>query len=174
MSDYSELKRLAETAQSNWPDSKLFERSECERFIDSARPDVVLALIAENEDLELRRQSLWNACTDWAEKTDWARPFQPRELGKHICDVIKDRFDALKAENEALRSDLEHAKREPLYSTRLAAERYQYLRAQSRMDSRFLVLDYDSANSVDRMDWLCGLNLDQAIDEDRLKARGNG
>ena len=51
MNKYDELKRLAEAALRNWPDSKLFERPECERFIDAARPDVVLALIAENEQL---------------------------------------------------------------------------------------------------------------------------
>lgn len=58
------------------------------------------SLFRELEDLELRRSALWNACSEWAEKTDWARPFQPKELGKHICDVIKDRFEALKTENE--------------------------------------------------------------------------
>lgn len=57
MSDYTELKRLAEAALRNWPDSKLFERPECERFIDAARPDVVLALIAENERLKKDRRT---------------------------------------------------------------------------------------------------------------------
>ena len=45
MNDWAELKRLAEAALRNWPDSKIFERPECDRFIDAARPDVVLGLI---------------------------------------------------------------------------------------------------------------------------------
>ena len=51
MTDWTELKRLAAAALRNWPDSKLFDRPECDRFIDAARPDVVLTLIAENERL---------------------------------------------------------------------------------------------------------------------------
>ncbi|MGN8276794.1 hypothetical protein [Pseudomonas sp. SMN5] len=58
MTDYTELKRLAEAALRNWPDSKIFERPECERFIDAARPDVVLALIAENDRLNAECKQL--------------------------------------------------------------------------------------------------------------------
>ena len=56
--DTTELKKLAEAAQDNWPGSKIFERPECERFIDSARPDVILALIADNERLANNRD-MW-------------------------------------------------------------------------------------------------------------------
>lgn len=58
MTDYTELKRLAEAALRNWPDSKLLERPECERFIDAARPDVVLALITENDRLNTECKQL--------------------------------------------------------------------------------------------------------------------
>ena len=88
MSDYSELKRLAEAALRNWPDSKLFERPECESFIDSARPDVVLALIAEVEGLRAQHGR------DSAEL---------RNLCQARYDARKER-DQLKAEVEALRN----------------------------------------------------------------------
>ena len=58
MTDYTELKRLAEAALRNWPDSKLLERPEYERFIDAARPDVVLALITENDRLNTECKQL--------------------------------------------------------------------------------------------------------------------
>ena len=47
------------------------------------------------------------------------------------CEIqrLTDERNQLKAENEALRDDLEHARRQPLYSTRRAAERYQHLKA---------------------------------------------
>ena len=91
MSDHSELKRLAEAALRNWPDSKLFERPECESFIDSARPDVVLALIAEVEGLRAQHGR------DSAEL---------RSLCQARDDARKER-DQLKAEVESLRKDAE-------------------------------------------------------------------
>ena len=91
MTDHSELKRLAEAALRNWPDSKLFERPECERFIDATRPDVVLALIAEVEGLRAQHGR------DSAEL---------RRLCQARYDARKER-DQLKAENAELRKDAE-------------------------------------------------------------------
>lgn len=62
MSDYGELKKLAEAAVRNWPDSKLFDRPECDRFIDAAHPDVVLALIADYDRLEQECERLRGEC----------------------------------------------------------------------------------------------------------------
>lgn len=91
MSDHSELKRLAEAALRNWPDSKLFERPECERFIDASRPDVVLALISEVDGLHAQHGR------------------DSGELRK-VCaarDSARRQRDQLKAENEALRKHAE-------------------------------------------------------------------
>lgn len=59
-----------------------------------------------------------------------------KALGVTLASVVEGR-DALvlavadlRAENKALREDLEHARRQPLYSTRLAAERYRLIRAE--------------------------------------------
>lgn len=90
MTDYTELKRLAEAALRNWPDSKLFERPECERFIDASRPDVVLALIAEVDGLHAQHGR------------------DSGELRK-VCaerDSARRQRDQLKAENEALRKGM--------------------------------------------------------------------
>lgn len=98
MTDYSELKRLAEAALRNWPDSKLFERPECESFIDSARPDVVMALIAEIESLRSQVGTLQSAANSWQSGYD-----EGRRIG------TKTALD----EREELRKD---------------AERYRFLR----------------------------------------------
>jgi len=59
------------------------------------------AFVAEVERLE----SFRIAYTEWSEKTEWARDGSTAsELGKHLADVIKVRFDRLKAENTALRA----------------------------------------------------------------------
>lgn len=92
MSDYSELKRLAEAALRNWPDSKLFERPECERFIDATRPDVVLALISEVEGLR----------HGWYSDECCNIRFWPEELSES-----KQEIDRLEAEVESLRKDAE-------------------------------------------------------------------
>lgn len=57
----------------------------------------------------------------------------------------------LKTENEALRDDLEHARRQPLYSTRRNAARYQHLKATwddglllERLGGNVLPADWDA------------------------------
>lgn len=46
------------------------------------------------------------ALIDWFEKTDWVRvsqvSAQPGEFGRHLADVIKQRFDRLHALNQEL------------------------------------------------------------------------
>lgn len=125
MSDYSELKRLAEAALRNWPDSKLFERPECERFIDASRPDVVLSLIAETDELGRYLCTCRDCGGEGSLHTgDWhsyghMEPPEPVMEKCGECDgtgligeiqdlyqVITER-DQLKAENEALRKDAE-------------------------------------------------------------------
>ena len=99
MSDHSELKTLAEAALRNWPDSKLFERPECESFIDSARPDVVLALIAENErylKLVERMADQYVPLTDLEGVPGWSRVVE-------LVEVVAER-DRLKTEVEGLRA----------------------------------------------------------------------
>lgn len=64
--------------------------------------------------------------------------------------------DQLKAENEALREDLEHARRQPLYSTRRAAARYQHIKSTwhdggliDRLAANVLPEDWDAAIDAD-------------------------
>lgn len=92
MSDYSELKRLAEAALRNWPDSKLFERPECESFIDSARPDVVLALIAEVEALrkDAERWRFFNAVANDLQAFPHSWGLMTKEKMDFICDEAMD------------------------------------------------------------------------------------
>ncbi|NMZ40424.1 hypothetical protein [Pseudomonas proteolytica] len=110
ITDYTELQRLAEAALRNWPDSKLFERPECERFIDAARPEVILALIAENERLESERADLWRGKRD-AEATRDTKSAVIAELKAEIAGLrtgyeAYERVNAeLKADNEALRKE---------------------------------------------------------------------
>lgn len=90
---------LAEAAQSNYD--------------GLVTPESVLEMACAHEQFKA-------AYAEFAEKTDWARTWNsPNELGQHIADVIKMRFDnlqtglevtrqaleSLKAENEALRKD---------------------------------------------------------------------
>lgn len=83
MTDWAELKRLAGAALRNWPDSKLFDRPECDRFIDAASPDVVLGLIER------------------------ATAGRQHHLDSEELRSLCQHRDQLKAENEALRSALE-------------------------------------------------------------------
>lgn len=92
------------------------EQEACVAYVAAANPAAVLGLIADNERLEPYK----TAYMEWSDKTDWVQETaEVRELGKHRADVIRDRFDALKAECEGLRKD---------------AERYRWLRdlAQSQ------------------------------------------
>lgn len=148
MSDYSELKRLAEAATpgpwacgdkpegrfwhigagnqaigSTYAASKnssmasVFEANA--RFIAAANPAAVLALIAENERLQHFKTSFM----EWSDKTDWVQETAHwSELGKHRADVLKDRIDQFKAENEALRRD---------------AERYRWLRKTESWEEHY-------------------------------------
>lgn len=75
------------------------------------------------ESLKGERDQLKAAFNEWVEKSDWARAdTAPGELGKHMADVIRMRFDQLKAESEALRKD---------------AERYRWLRDSSESIHQF-------------------------------------
>lgn len=147
------------------------------------------SLFRELEDTELRRQSLWNACSEWAEKTDWARPFEPKELGKHIGDVIKDRFDALKAESLRLTmfntayadtitrlNGVIKLEKEQNEALRKDAERYRWLRAQ-HWDSSAICCVVDPKVTTKLGAYCPSLDLlDQAVDAGiKLgKEAGNG
>lgn len=54
------------------------------------------------------RDTFKTAYNEWIYKSAWARADTAvTELGKHLADVIKGRFDQITAENEALRKDAE-------------------------------------------------------------------
>lgn len=62
--------------------------------------DDVNRLMAEIE----RLQSFKTAYMEWSDKTDWVQESAHwSELGRHRADVIKDRFQALKADAERYR-----------------------------------------------------------------------
>lgn len=89
MTDYTELKRLAEAAaKGDWSGAKAGE------FMVAANPAAVLALIAENERL---RADLDGEMTQ-------ARDFNIEH------EELKSERDQLKAENETLRKDAERFK----------------------------------------------------------------
>jgi transcription antitermination factor NusG len=106
--DLAELKRLAELVPSadenrcvHDPEGRYlhFKDEVIRLFSDDV--GMAKAFAAEVERLE----SFKTAYTEWSEKTDWARSGSTAsEWGKHLADVIKERFDALKAENTALRA----------------------------------------------------------------------
>lgn len=106
--DLAELKRLAELvppADENRcvhdPDGRYlpFKDEVIRLFGDDV--GMAKALAAEVQRLE----SFKVAYTEWLDKTEWARDGSTAtEWGKHLADVIKARFDALQAENMALRA----------------------------------------------------------------------
>lgn len=117
------------------------------KFMVAAR-EGMLALIAENEGLK--------------EKYEAARD------RTNSITLLKMQNDQLKAENEELREDLEHARREPLYSTRLAAERYRWLRAQTWDASPIAVVVNPKSAVKLGHDCPSGIRLDQLVDSMRL------
>lgn len=145
MSDYSELKRLAEAAKSSsggrWytSDQLAFRAvdSDESKFVAEATPETVLALIAENE--ALRDGSNFRA------------------------------IQSLRQDCDSLREALETVRREPQYSTRLAAERYRWLREQ-HWDYSSMCVVFNPKTTV-KLGTVCpsGIQLDQAIDAERLK-----
>lgn len=53
------------------------------------------------------RDHLRPALEEWLDKSEWARQqLQAKELGMHLADVIKQRFDVLLAERNQLLADL--------------------------------------------------------------------
>lgn len=87
------------------------------------------------------------------------------------ANAWKDEADALRAENIKLREDLEHAQRQPLYSTRLAADRYRWLRDQT-WDASIMTVVINPKTWA-KLGAYCpsGLLLDQAIGAARLGAK---
>ena len=53
--------------------------------------------------LAFERDQYKTAYNEWMDKMAWARTWDsPAELGKHIAEVVKGRFDAMIADNERL------------------------------------------------------------------------
>ncbi len=60
--------------------------------------DLELKLQAEVAELDEKLKYITLAFSEWIEKTQWVQDtIQPGELGMHRADVIKSRFDSLKA-----------------------------------------------------------------------------
>lgn len=127
MTDYSELKRLAEASLRNWPDSKIFERPECDRFIDAARPDVVLAMIAEVE----RLSGECEGCP------------------MSVAEELRVERDQLKAENEAMRSALDNAAKGILW---LQASVPMSIRISKRASKDYSAAKRAAMSKADRSD----------------------
>ena len=128
MTDYRGITDLAEAAKPwkntycEWPDT--VGGRAMATFKSVLTPDFVLGMIADYNQLsngcsELRglfadaaeqcckaereRDQFKAAYNEWIDKMAWARTWNsPSELGKHIADVTKGRFEALKAQNDEL------------------------------------------------------------------------
>jgi hypothetical protein len=106
MSDFADLKKLAQEANKEFPAKEDIWSMVC-------TPTVGLELIAEIE----RLQGFEAAYKEFSDKTDWVKETAHwSELGMHRADVLRKRVDELQAENEVLRTD---------------AERYRWLRAET-------------------------------------------
>ncbi|MBX8528536.1 ead/Ea22-like family protein [Pseudomonas cichorii] len=74
--------------------------------------DGVLGPVQDFESLAAERDQFKAAHLEWIEKTEWVqKSVKAPELGKHRADVINQRFEQLKTENEALRKDAERLDR---------------------------------------------------------------
>lgn len=64
----------------------------------------ILELETQQRETTAERDNLRKAFHEWADKTAWVQAIvQPRELGKHRADVLRDRIMALEAEVAALK-----------------------------------------------------------------------
>jgi hypothetical protein len=96
MSDFADLKKLAQEANKEFPAKEDIWSMVC-------TPTVGLELIAEIE----RLQGFEAAYKEFSDKTDWVQETAHwSELGMHRADVLRKRADELKAENEVLVSAL--------------------------------------------------------------------
>lgn len=150
MTDYSEIKQAAEAASKDGHHIYMNARddgnwSENALFHILCTPDVVLALL---KDLEVATSV-------------------GKALGVTLANVVESR-DALVSALAALREDLEHARRQPLYSTRLAAERYRWLREQHWDKSPIAVVVNPKAAVKLGHECPSGIRLDQLLDSMRL------
>ncbi|MFQ6346008.1 hypothetical protein ACQRBV_22735 [Pseudomonas sp. R11F] len=107
MTDYTELKRLAEAIHGQGSTMQMLAR--WREFEHACEPKIILALIAENDRLESERADLWRGKRD-VEATRDTKSAVIAELKAEIAG-LKTGYEAyervnaeLKAENEALRS----------------------------------------------------------------------
>jgi hypothetical protein len=104
IADLAELKRLAEAIHGKGTTVEMLNRWAL--FEAACKPQLILALIAENERLSRFEEaySVWNEKTEWVQESA-----KTPELGQHRADVLRSRIDQLKAEIESLRSAVNFA-----------------------------------------------------------------
>lgn len=100
------------------------------------------------------------------------------------CEMqrLTDERNKLKAENERLTAMLAEWDRSPhgkmvlkIMELRKSVERYRFLRdKQDLMTASFAVVDLDSGNCIEDMDWLSGDQLDARVDAAMSKESPNG
>ena len=91
MSDFSELKKLAQEANNEFPAKEEFWSMVC-------TPTVGLELVAEIQ----RLQRFETAYKEFIDKTNWVRPNPAtRELGMHVADILRKRCDDLTSHCQA-------------------------------------------------------------------------
>lgn len=87
-----------------------FDTLEAGRFIAAANPATILALLGEMERLDQFK----TAYMEWSAKTDWVQGIATaKDLGKHSADVLREHFDQLKAERDALQSQVATLQADP-------------------------------------------------------------
>lgn len=101
MTDYTEIKRLADKSKDSWVNGKWHTRPTLDigvdeddsAYIAAASPDVVLSMIAEIDRLRTQNQALREALKDVSDEFpfDWAFDSEPKWIGKdHYRSAVKN------------------------------------------------------------------------------------
>ncbi|MGS0941602.1 hypothetical protein ACVA51_13720 [Pseudomonas luteola] len=108
---------------------------------------------AENE----RLKKFETAYMQWIDKTEWARALvEPKELGKHLADVMRERIERLREEVERLSNALEVAERSVENEVK---RRNQYALESDELDRQVEALKADAERyrhmreNADTMHW---------------------
>lgn len=178
MTDYSELKRLAEAANSVLGDIAIemtlssasgpnqSEINAVTAFTGAANPAAVLTLIAENERHAKNAEEWEKSCVHWMAERDQLKSENSRLQGE--LHAASDLIATYRRVNRELRSERDKLKAE-VETLRMGAERYRWLRDSSEAFHSFYL-----STPI----WLAGArfskeNVDSSIDAAMSKGTGH-